>query len=563
MDRRNFLKAVGAAAAFSGSTALLAACNANPQNGPTGASAAVSAGGTLYILNDATASPFDPAKSQGLAITSLALVHRRLTSWKITAGQPATVVPDLATDTGRPSADGKTWTFTLQDNLKFSDGTPITSAEIKYGIERSFAAAFSGGLTYHKTLLVGGDKYKGPFDGSELASIETPDAKTIVFHLNRAYGDWTWIASTPAFAPVPKGKGTEATYGEHPVASGPYQVAAYTKGVEAKLTRNPNWDKATDQARAGLPDQIVIQLGQETGVISQRLIADAGNDKFAFGSSFVSPAQLSQIQGNATAKQRLVTSTSGALAYVALNVKRGPLADPQVRQAFQYAVNKTAYQIASAGNADLAGGIATTLITEGIAGREVYDLYPAPPAGDPAKAKQLLAEAGHPSGIGPLDFILSNVNDYPAKAQAIQAALKLAGIETTLRPMDDDTFTALVTGDSPDFDLAVTSWQPDFPSANGNIQPLFATSEIANGGYNISRYSNPAVDALIVQAQGTVDQAAAGKLWAQADRLIQQDSPVVPLIYTRNSFLHGSKVGQFTIGAFPSYPNYLQIGLAK
>jgi peptide/nickel transport system substrate-binding protein len=562
MDRRTFLKVIGAASAASGATALLAACNANPTT-PAGTDAAVTTGGTLFIFTDATTNLFDPAKSQGLAITSLALVHRRLTSWKIEAGKPATVIPDLATDTGRASADGKTWTFTLKDNLQFSDGTPITSAEVKYGIERSFAPAFSGGLGYHKTLLVGGSAYKGPFDGAELASIETPDAKTLVFHLERPYGDWTWIASTPAFSPVPKGKGTEPDYGEHPIASGPYQVASYAKGVQIKLTRNPHWDKATDQARAGLPDNVTFQLGQQTSVTSQRLIADSGDDKFGFSASFAAPSQIVQIQNNPTAKPRLVTSSSGALAYLALNTKRGPLSDVKVRQAFQFAVDKAAFQIATAGSAELAGSIATTLITDGISGREVFDLYPAPPGGDVAKAKQLLAEAGHPNGLDNLDFLVDTANDGTAKAEAIQAALERVGIHSTLRPLDDDAWTSAATGEEGAYDLTLSSWQPDFPSANGNIQPLFGTSEIGNGGYNISRYSNPEVDQLIVQAQGTVEGAAAGKLWAQADRRILQDSPVVPLIYTRNSFLHGSKVAQFVIGAFPSYPNYLQIGLTK
>jgi peptide/nickel transport system substrate-binding protein len=473
------------------------------------------------------------------------------------------VVPDLATDTGRASADGKTWTFTLKDGQKMADGTPITSAEIKYGIERSFDAAFSGGLGYHKTLLEGGSSYTGPFKGGDLASIETPDAKTIVFHLARPYGDWPWIVSMPAFSPVPKGKGTDASYDSTPVCSGPYQVAAYTKGVEVRLTRNPNWDAKSDPARTGLPDVVVIQLGQETGVVAQRLLASSGNDATAFGASFVNPAQLAQVRSNPAAKNQLVTSKSGALAYLALNTKRGPLANPKVRQAFQYAVDKTAYQIASAGSADLAGPIATTLITEGIAGREVFDLYPAPPNGDVAKAKQLLAEAGFPNGIDNLDFPVSTANNDADKAQALQAALQRAGIRTKLRPLDDDAWTAVVTGNDGSYDLTLGSWQPDFPSANANIQPLFGTSEIGNGGYNESRYSVPEVDALIAQAQGTVDTAAAGKLWAQADRRILQDSPVVPLIYTRNSFLHGAKVGEFAIGEFPAYPNYLQIGLAK
>ncbi len=435
---------------------------------------------------------------------------------------------------------------------------------MKWGVERSFAPAFGGGLGYHKALLVGGPGYKGPFEGKELDSIETPDAKTITFKLSRAYGDWPWVVSTPAFAPVPKGKGAEADYAEHAIASGPYQIASYQKGVEVKLSRNTSWEPAKDQVRAGLPDEVVVQLGQEASVVSQRLAADSGDDRFAFGSSFVSPAQLAQLQSNPSAKSRVVTSKSGAVAYLALNTQKAPLDNVKVRQAFQYAVNKSAYQIASAGNAALAGDTASTLITQGIEGREQFDLYPSKPEGDPDKAKQLLAEAGFPNGLEGLQLVLNKSNNQTDKAEAIQAALAKAGIKIAIRSLEEDAFeTETNLSANPSYDLTLSSWQPDFPSANANIQPLFASSEIGNGGYNLSRYSNPEVDKLIEEAQSTVDPAEAGRKWAAIDKRILQDSPVVPLIYTRNSFIHGSKVGNFFIADFPAYPNYLQVGIFK
>ncbi|MFL6125369.1 ABC transporter substrate-binding protein [Actinophytocola sp.] len=552
-------------AAAIGVVLLLAACGANDKESRSAtASDDLRPGGTLTVLTDQTTFPFDPARSQGLAITSNGLVHRRLTTWKVAKGRTTTVVPDLAEDTGKASDGGRTWTFTLKDGLRFSDGSPITSADIKWGVERSFAPAFTGGLGYHKTLLEGGPGYQGPFEGKELTSIETPDDRTIVFHLSRAYGDWPWVVSTPAFSPVPKGKGAEADYGEHPVTSGPYQVASYEKGVAVTLTRNTHWNKKIDGLRPGLPDKIVFSLGQDTSVISQRLIDDSGDDQSAFGASFVSPAELAQLRGNSSATDRLVTSESGALAFLALNTQRGVLTDPKVRRAFQYAVDKSAYQVASAGNARLAGDIATTLITPGIGGREEFDLYKTKPTGDPEKAKKLLAEAGHPNGLDNLQLVVGNVNNYPEKAQAIQAALAKANIRVTIRSLDSDAYDAEVTTNpNPTYDLTLEAWQPDFPSANANLQPLFASSEIGGGGYNTARYRNPDVDRLIEEAQSTVDQGAAGRKWAAIDRKILEDSPVVPLIYTRNSFLHGSKVVNFQIGEFPAYPDYRLVGLAR
>src|SRR4051812_3156658 len=119
----------------------LAACNANPStpSSTKGTLGAISKGGTLTILSDSPTIDLDPAKSQGLAITSLGLVLRRLTTWQIEPGQEAKVVPDLATDTGKPSDGGKTWTYTLKDGLTYADGSEVTSQDIKYGVERSFA----------------------------------------------------------------------------------------------------------------------------------------------------------------------------------------------------------------------------------------------------------------------------------------------------------------------------------------------------------------------------------------------------------------------------------------
>ena len=484
LGRRSVL--LGSVLAGLGASSFLAACGANEQSSSGGAtSSSTQTGGTLTILVEQTTTNFDPAKSQSLAITSLGLVHRRLTSWKVTSGKPAELVADLATATGTASDDGRTWTFTLKDGLTFSDGTPIRAADVKWGLERSFTPAFSGGLTYHKDLLAGAAGYGGPYEGGALDSIATPDEKTIVFTLARPYGDWGWVASTPAFSPVPEGKGAEADYGQHPVASGPYAVKTYQQGNRIELARNTHWTKDSDDVRAALPDTVVISMGQAADVVSQRLAADSSADQTAFGASFVSPAQLVQVSQNPSAKDRLVTSSSGALAFLSLNTTRGVLADVKVRQAFQYAVDKSAFQIATAGTAELAGKIATTLITDGIAGREDFDLYTAPPEGDPAKAKELLAAAGHPQGLTGLKLLVSQDGNGPAQAQALQASLAKAGIAVDLLVQDSDAYYAAINAVNPEeYDLALASWQPDFPSANANLQPLFATSAIGNGGYN-------------------------------------------------------------------------------
>ncbi|MGW8566090.1 ABC transporter substrate-binding protein [Isoptericola sp. NPDC055881] len=554
-------RTVGAVSAVAALALVLTACGANEQDdSTTGSPTAVQKGGTLHILTSAPSVNWDPATSQNLAITTLGLVERRLTAWQTNPDGSTEVVPDLATDTGTASDDGKTWTFTLKDDVTFEDGTPITAQDVKYSVERSFAPELSGGLSYHKSLLAGGDDYTGPYDGKELDSIETPDEKTIVFHLDSAYGDWPWIVSMPAFGAVPEAKDDVSTYATKPVATGPYTVAETKEGTSVTLERNKSWDAATDDVRTAGPDSIVFELGQDETVVAQRLIADAGDDQNAFGATFVPAAQLAQVQNDAAAKERLVTSGPGALAYLAINTQADGLDDAKVREAIEYAVDKQAFLVASGGA--IAGDIATTLITPGIPGREDFDLYPADPSGDADKAKGLLADAGWKDRT--LRLVVQDDPTSRAQAQAVQQGLAKAGLTVKIVPQASEVWTQTVTqGDGSGYDLTLSSWQPDFPSANGNIQPLFATSQIGNGGYNLSRYSNEDVDALIEQATAETDADAAAGIWAQADKAILEDAPVVPLIYTKNSFLHGSKVQNFEIPDFPAYPNYLKVSLAQ
>ncbi|ROP60961.1 peptide/nickel transport system substrate-binding protein [Curtobacterium sp. PhB130] len=523
------------------------------------ATSATSKGGTLNILTTATAVHLDPATSQNLNITTLGLVLRRLTAWDVEPGKTAKVVPDLATNTGDSSDGGKTWTYHLKKGLKFQDGSAITTKDIKWGIERSFAPTLTGGLSYHKSLLVGGDTYKGPFDGKTLDSIETPDDSTIVFKLNAAYGDWPWLVSMPAFAPVPEGDGTDTgAYDAKPVASGPYQVQSNQQGSQITLVRNKSWSAKTDSVRTAGPSKVVFKESQDPSTVTQTLIADNGDAKDSFGATYLGAAELNQVRSNPSAQDRLATSKAGPIQYMAINTQKGSLKDLKVRQALQYAVDKKSYRIAAGGA--LAGTYASTLITPGIAGRQDYDLYETKATGDVAKAKSLLQQAGATD----LKLTLLTPNDPSslAESQALQSGLKRAGITVTLKPEDSDSFYTDATNGS-DYDLALFGWQPDFPSANANIQPLYASSQVGDGGYNVSQYSNPDVDKLIDEATGTVDQDAAQKLWAQADKKIMEDAPVVPLIYAKQSFLAGSNVQDFQIADFPAYPNYLKVSLGK
>lgn len=549
--------------------AVLAGCGSGsqvPGNGggtasTTAKASPVKKGGTLTVLDSsslsATGFALDPAQSWSLATTSMGLLNRRLTTWKIGRAGVARVVPDLATSDGTPSDGGRVWTYHLKQGIRFSNGQPITAQDFKYAIERTYAPALSGGENYQKPLIADTKGYTGPFGGKSLPSIQTPNSDTIVFHLNKPYGLWPWVVSTVSMSPVPAGKAPAATFAKHPITSGPYAVQSASQ-TQIVMVRNKYWKQSTDPNRSDGPSKIIFKLNQDPTVEAQTLIADSGSAQNSFGADFVPPAQLAQIENNAAAKSRLVTSPASPLEYLAVNMKSPQLQNAKVRQALQYAIDRQSIIVASGGS--IAATPATTLITPGIAGRVPYDMYPAGTSGNPAKAKQLLAQAG----VHHLNLTLA-VENLPvdtAIAQAVQQAYQKAGITVTIKTLSQDSYFGLVTGNSASgYDLAVSSWQPDFPSAYDNIEPLFNSADIGNGNYNLSRLNDPAVDRLINRAEATISQSKSNALWAKADRTIMATGAVVPLVYNRNSFLRGSNVQNFYIGTFPAYPIYTAVSL--
>lgn len=509
---------------------------------------------TLHVLTTDTTIGLDPATNVNFPTTWLGLIGRRLTTWEVTDGGDAQVVPDLATDIGTPSEDGTVWTYTLKDDIFFENGDPITSADIKWGIERTFAPEFAGGLTYHQGLLVGGAEYTGPFDGASLDSIETPNDKTIIFHLTSAYGDWPWLTAMNAFVPVPEGEGADAAaYEKQPVASGPYKVESNTDGTQTVLVRNEYWDAATDDWRTAGPDRIVFEQSQNPTTIAQSLIADVGDAKNSFNAYPLGAAELALATADPSVADRLITSDGGLQYYVALNVDSDELKDQRVREAVEYAVDRDAIVLAQGGTD--AAAPASTLIPPGIPGHEAFDLFPR----DVQKAKDLLAEAGYADGVT-LDLWVAN--EDTSAAEAFQQGLGEAGITVNIVPLDIAAMYGDAMGGNPDYDMLLSYWIGDYPSPASNISLLFDSTGI-DGGYNLARYSNPQVDTAMADATATTDTDEAAAKWTAIDKQIMGDAAMVPLYVTRNSFLRGSNVSHYFTAGYPPFQNYLKVSLGE
>lgn len=221
-------------------------------------------GGTVKIELSDEPDSLDPGNTYYGWVQNLSRLYgRTLTSFKPAAGKDGLeVVPDLAEGLGKSSADAKTWTYTLKKGLKFEDGTPITSKDVKYAVERSNFApeALSNGPTYFKAHLAGGDKYKGPYKDKSaggISSIETPDDTTIVFKLKDPFADFDYLATFSQTAPVPVSEGQGCRLREAHRVLGPVQVRVVRRGPRrdprAQLQLGPE-DRPEPSGSAGQGD---------------------------------------------------------------------------------------------------------------------------------------------------------------------------------------------------------------------------------------------------------------------------------------------------------------------
>ncbi|MFE2156160.1 ABC transporter substrate-binding protein [Streptomyces lavendulae] len=547
-----------------------AADKASAGGGPGASGSAPQKGGTLTVLNNEPQSDFDPARlytSGGGNVPSL--VFRTLTTRNREDGAAgAKVVPDLATDLGRPNADATEWTYTLKDGLKYEDGSPITTADIKYGIERSFAAELSGGAPYLRDWLVGGETYEGPYKdgGKGLDSIVVPDAKTIVFKLRKPEGEFPFLATQTQFAPVPKAKDTGVKYEEHPVSSGPYKVAKNTgDGETLLLERNGNWDPKTDEERKAYPDRIDVRSGLDAAVINQRLSTSSGPDAAAVTTDTnLGPAELAQIGDNKELASRVGTGHFGYVNYLAFNPKVAPFDNPKVRQAIAYAINRTSVVNAAGGSA-LAEPATTFLPEREAFGYTPYDPFPAGKTGNPAKAKELLKEAGFADGLT-VTLTHSNAQNRqtsPEIATAVQQALAAAGITVKLEGLETNAFNERRwdAKNTPGFFLS--RWGADWPSGGPFLAPIFDGRQIVTNGsnYNHAQLNDPAVNTEIDEIAKLTDLAAAGKRWGALDKKIGEQALDVPLFHPVYKRLVGKAVKNVVISDWTGVLDISQVAV--
>ncbi|MFC7304463.1 ABC transporter substrate-binding protein [Streptomyces monticola] len=575
-DRRAMYRRAAASVVSLTLAGGLAAC-AGPDGGAGGAQSGgkPAKGGKLTVLNTDPLADFDPARqytSGGGNVPSL--VFRTLTTRKRADGAEGTkVVPDLATGLGTPSKGATVWTYKLKKGLKYEDGSPITSADIKYGVERSFAAELSGGAPYLRDWLIGGADYEGPFGKGKqgkqgkksLDSIETPDAHTIVFKLNRPVGDFPYLATQTQFTPVPKKKDTVTKYEEHPLSSGPYKVVENTNdGERLQLERNPHWSPSTDDQRKAYPDTIDVRSGLDPAVINQRLSTSSGADAAAITTDTnLGPAELAQIGQNKALKSRVGTGHFGYTNYLAFNPDVKPFDKPAVRQAISYAIGRGSV-VNAVGGSSLAEPATTFLPNQKAFGHTPYDHFPAGKNGNPQKAKEVLAKAGYKKG---LTITLTHSTEEgevgPKVASAIQQSLAKAGIKVELRGLEKNEFDEKRWDAENSPGLFLSRWGADWPAGYPFLAPIFDGRQIVRNGanFNHAKLDDPAVNKEIDAIGRITDLEAAAKRWGALDKKIGEQALSVPLYHPVYQRLVGKDIKNVVISDWTGVLDISQVAV--
>jgi peptide/nickel transport system substrate-binding protein len=544
---------------------LLTACGGSGD----AASGEGSKGGTLYILTEAEQIlHLDPQRNytgEDLAFAS-AYLNRTLTQYTLSKDNAVAseLVADAATDTGTASNEGKTWEFTLKDGMKWEDGKDVTCEDFKYGISRTFATdVITDGPAFALSMLDVTD-YKGPYAGDAAGQASYDKAvvcegNKITFNLSRTAFDFNYAVTLSAFAAVRQDVDTAELYDDEILSNGPYKVESYVKKDKLVLVRNENWDPATDTFRPAYPDRIEYIFSQPSAVITERLMADAGDDQMTISPDGVDSAKLAVVFSDAKYEKRRFNELDPYVRYYAINTVKVP--NVKHRQAILAAVNRDELRTIAGGEyaGEYADGVvkpnigidyAPTGLWDGLLGEAI------PAEGNPELAIKLIAESGE---AFPQPFVIdygqSETNDKAAAS--LVASLARAGIVATPNAIEPGAYYGVVLDPAQQGSMSASGWAPDWSNASTVIPELFA----ANGGFNLSQWTDEAFTAESDAAKVITDRAEQAKAWQALSKKSMELALALPTRFGKEQRIVGSKVsGAYIWGPYGSWP-YAQLSV--
>lgn len=433
------------------------------------------------------------------------------------------VEPALATD-WEINEDGTVYTFTLREGVRFHDGSPFNAEAVKFNFDRML----NEDHPFYDT---------GPFPlsffFSAVETVEALDEQTVRFTLNAPYAPFLSNLAYPTGLIVSPAAVEQhgADFGRNPSGTGPFRFAEWRSNEAVVVEANADyWDGAPEL------QAVVFRPITDANTRTAEMLA-GGIDLMVE----VPPVALSEFQDDSYA----VHEQAGPhVWFLILNAKEGPFADRRVRQAANYAVNKSALvSEVLEGTAEVAAG--PTPPAFAWAYNESLEPYPY----DPDKARELIAEAG--ADGAELTFYVteggSGMLDPIAMGTAIQADLEAVGFDVTIETYEWNTFLGEVNpGLEGKADMAEMAWMTNDP----DTLPFLALRTEAwpdKGGFNSGYYSNPKVDELLEAARVATDQEERARLYKEMQTIVQEDAPWVFVANWKQNAVTSDRVENFTL----------------
>ena len=428
------------------------------------------------------------------------------------------VIPDLAQSWDMP--DPLTYIFHLRRGVKFHDGRPLTSADVKFTLDSILSGPIK--TTKRQTFKL-------------VTSIETPNDDTLVIHLSEPYASLLWNLSLPGIGIVPRGSGAEMA--QHPIGTGPFRFVSAATDEEIVLERNENY--------FGLAPKIErLRMRIVPDVTVRALELRKGSADAAINS--LTPdmvVTLAQERGLAA-----VQEPGSSMAYLAFNFEDPILAKREVRQALAYATDRaTIIKYLLRGQARRAQSLLPPNHWAFDADVQQYDF-------DPAHAESLLDAVGYPRGADGvrLRLTLKTSTDEFVRltSEAIADQWKRVGVDLELRPLEFATFYADVSRGS--FQIYSLRW------VGGNNDPdlfesVFSSKKMPPAGSNRGHYKNAELDSLLDQSRIEMDQVKRKKILARVQEIVATDEPYINLWYVDNVCVHRERLAGISLSPGGDY----------
>ncbi|MDQ6769666.1 MAG: ABC transporter substrate-binding protein [Gemmatimonadota bacterium] len=450
----------------------------------------------------------------------------------------AKVVPGLA-KSWDVSADGITYTFHLHGGVKFHDGRPLTSKNVVASFQRVLDPATKGGRGWPLYPVKGAEDYAAG-KAKTVSGLATPDDSTVVITLKEPFSIFPKLLAMPVASVVPDNP--PADFGQKPVGSGPWKFVEWRHDDFMRFAKNADYFDGPPKT-----DSLMARIIPEMSTATAEF--EAGNVDV-----LNVPDQTSKSWDADPEKKKLLTSAPALrFWYVAINTTRGPLTDVRVRQALNYAVDvSTMLAQVMAGRGTVANGVVPPLLDGANPNRKPYPH-------DVAKAKQLLAEAGHPNGID-VELWAATTDQSPRIAQTVQANLAEAGIRAKIVQRDASSMReAARKGQT---DLALKEWWADYPDAENFLYPLLHSKNKGPGG-NVSFFSNPHFDAIIDLAHREQNQVTRDSLYREADDLEVKYAPMIYLFFYKDLYAVQPWIKGFKVPAVFNAQRWTDVTISK